>query len=173
MVLGTLASKVSSQGLSASGLGNLLSSELPSLRSILPAGLSIPGLTGMASNVTSRVSDAAAHVRSEVPSTMPKWLWPVAIIALLLIALIWFANRNSSSVKNAVNTAATTASNAASQASTAAANAGSSLGAFVKASIPGGTDLNIPENGMESKLLAFIQDPNPRPAAIFGSSLTA
>jgi OmpA-OmpF porin, OOP family len=38
------------------------------------------------------------------------------------------------------------------------------LGAFVKASIPGGVDLNIPENGMESKLLAFIRDPNAQPS---------
>jgi AsmA protein len=89
MVLGTLASKVSGQGLSASGLGNLLLSELPSLRSFLPAGLSIPGLSATASNVTSRVSDAAAHVRSEVPSMRRKVLITIgAIVALLLIVIL-------------------------------------------------------------------------------------
>jgi len=157
MVLGTLASKVSSQGLTASGLGNLLTSELPSLRSFLPSGFSIPGL----SSVTSRASQIADEARTV---GTPKWLWPVVLAVLLIGALLWFANRNTSTVNNAVSTAANTASNAASQANSAAANAASSLGAFVKASIPGGVDLNIPENGMESKLLVFIRDPNAQPS---------
>jgi OmpA-OmpF porin, OOP family len=157
MVLGTLASKVSGQGLTASGLGNLLTSELPSLRSFLPSGLSIPGL----SSVTSRASQVADEARTV---STPKWLWPVVLAVLLIGALLWFANRNTSTVNNAVNTATNTASNVASQASTAASNAATSLGAFVNASIPGGVALNIPENGMESKLLFFIQDPNAQPS---------
>ena len=157
MVLGTLASKVSSQGLTASGLGSMLTSELPSLRNFLPSGLSIPGL----SSVTSRASQIADDARTVAT---PKWLWPVVLAVLLLGALLWFANRKTSTVDNAVNTATSTASNAASQASTAASNAATSLGTFVKASIPGGTDLNIPENGMESKLLVFIRDPNAQPS---------
>jgi outer membrane protein OmpA-like peptidoglycan-associated protein len=157
MVLGTLASKVSGQGLTASGLGNLLTSELPSLRSFLPSGISIPGLSSVTSRAT-QITDEARTIGT------PKWLWPVVLAVLLIAALLWFANRNTSTVNNAVNTAANSASNAASQASTAASNAASPLGAFVKASIPGGVDLNIPENGMESKLLVFIRDPNAQPS---------
>ena len=62
MVLDTLASKVNSGGLSASGLGNLLTSELPSLRSFLPAGNSIPDLP----SVTSRMSQVAEIVDIKV-----------------------------------------------------------------------------------------------------------
>jgi OmpA-OmpF porin, OOP family len=156
MVMGTLGSKVNSEGLSASGLGKLLMAELPSLRSFLPAGFSIPGL----SSVTSRVSQKAEGVRP----TTPKWLWPVVLAALLIGALLWFANRKTSSVNNAVNKVATASSNAASQQTTAASNAATSLGSFVRASIPGGVDLNIPENGMKSKLLVFIQDPTAQPS---------
>jgi outer membrane protein OmpA-like peptidoglycan-associated protein len=36
----------------------------------------------------------------------------------------------------------------------------SSLGSFIKASLPGGVELNIPQNGMENRLLAYIKDPN-------------
>jgi len=157
MVLGTLASKVSSQGLTASGLGSMLTSELPSLRSFLPSGLSIPGL----SSVTSRASQLADEARTV---GTPKWLWPAVFAVLLIGALIWLANRNTSTVNHTVDTASSTPSNAASQVGTAASNAATSLGAFVKASIPGGTDLNIPENGMESKLLVFIRDPNAQPS---------
>jgi hypothetical protein len=89
-----------------------------------------------------------------LPTTL-KWLWPVVLEVLLIVALLWFANTNSSPVDRDVNTAAL---NASSQAS----NAASSAGSFVKSSIPGGVDLNIPQNGMESELLVFIKDPNAR-----------
>jgi outer membrane protein OmpA-like peptidoglycan-associated protein len=156
LVLGTLTSKVSSLGLTATGLCNLLASELPSLRSYLPSGFSIPGVSG----VTAHASQMAEGARTV---NTPKWLWPVVLAVLLIGALLWFANRNSSTVNDAANTAADKASNAASQASTAASNAAAPLGASVRASVPGGV-LNIPENGMESKLLVFIRDPNAQPS---------
>jgi outer membrane protein OmpA-like peptidoglycan-associated protein len=34
------------------------------------------------------------------------------------------------------------------------------LGSFLKRKLPGGFELNIPENGMENKLLNFIEDPS-------------
>jgi OmpA-OmpF porin, OOP family len=163
MVMGTLASKVESEGLSAGGLGNLITAELPSLRSFVPAGLAIRGPSHprrqrvrRRSSVTSRVSQVVKGVR---PATQ-KWLWSVVLAVLLAGALFRFANRNTPSVNNTVNTAATGSSNGASQASNAASNEAGSLGAFVKASIPGGADLNIPENGMENRLLAYLKQAN-------------
>jgi OmpA-OmpF porin, OOP family len=144
LVLGTLASRVHREGLNAGGLSNLLASEMPSLRSLLPAGLSIPGLSG----VTSRASQVAEDVRP----TTPKWLAPTALIALAILALLWFTSRNRPAVDSAVNTAQ--------QAGSAVASGVASLGAFIKTALPGGIELNIPENGMESKLLAYIKDPN-------------
>jgi OmpA-OmpF porin, OOP family len=137
MVLGLLSSRVVAQGLSGSGLVNMLQNEMPSLRSFLPAGLSIPGL----SNLTSRASTVATQAQS----TARNWLWPIIALVVILAAIFWFLSRNSASVNNAANSAANGAAN---------------LGAFVKASLPGGVDLNIPQNGMESKLLLYIQDPN-------------
>jgi OOP family OmpA-OmpF porin len=152
MVLGTLASKVNSEGLSASGLGSMLSAELPRLRSFLPAGFSIPGLSSVSSNVASEVS----RVRDEVQPKATGMMWPAIIIGLIVLgALIWFFNRGNS-VNNAVNTA----SNAASQAGNAVANGVANLGAFFQTSLPGGIVLNIPQNGVENKLLVFIKDPN-------------
>jgi OmpA-OmpF porin, OOP family len=52
-----------------------------------------------------------------------------------------------------VNSAATATSSAVS-------NAASSLGAFFQTSLPDGTSLNIPQNGVENKLLTFIKDPS-------------
>ena len=152
MVLGTLSSKVHSEGLSASGLGSLLSVELPKLRSFLPAGLALPGLGNVATQVSSRV----AEMQPDVPLRPSSRIWPLAILGIIVLALLlWFFNRGNS-VNNAVNSA----SNAASNAGNAIANSASSLGAFFQTSLPGGIVLNIPQNGVENKLLVFIKDPN-------------
>ena len=163
MVLGTLASKVESYGLSASELGNLITAEIPSLRSFLPADVSIWAPSHPRRRRVRRRSSGTARVSQVVkgmqPAT-PKWLWSVVLAVLLAGALLWFAHLNTPSVNVAANTAATGSSNGASQASNAASNAAGSLGAFVKASIPGGADLNIPENGMENRLLAYLKQAN-------------
>ncbi|MFZ3330292.1 MAG: OmpA family protein [Candidatus Acidiferrales bacterium] len=148
MVLGTLASKVTSEGLSASGLGSMLTAELPRLRSFLPAGFSVPGL----SSVASQVSDFREELR---PKTR-NWLWPVVLLGILLLfGLIWFFTRGTR-----VNTAVSKATDTATQAGNAVANGVASLGAFFQTPLPDGVVLNIPQNGIENKLLIFIKDPS-------------
>jgi outer membrane protein OmpA-like peptidoglycan-associated protein len=154
MVLSTLATKVRSGGLSTSGLGNLLAADLPSLRSMIPAGLAIPGL----SSVSGMATNAAAHMRDEVRGHAGEtaasvkrngWIGPVVILAILALgALIWFMNRGP-----ATNTATNPASSGA---MTPAAG----LGSFVQSALPDGVMLNIPQNGVEMKLLTFIKDSN-------------
>jgi outer membrane protein OmpA-like peptidoglycan-associated protein len=39
-------------------------------------------------------------------------------------------------------------------------NGAASLGPYFKESLPGGVELNIPQNGIENKLLIFIKDPS-------------
>ena len=142
IVLGTLASKVNSQNLSLSGLGGMLTGELPRLRNLLPAG-------------SSKVSAEVPRVQDVVRPKSTNWLWSVAALALLLFGLIWLLNRNNS-VDNAVSQTVATAK----QAGNAIGNGAASLGAFVKTSLPDGVALNIPQNGMESRLLSFITDPS-------------
>lgn len=149
MLLGTLASKVNSEGLTASGLGSMLSAELPRLRSFLPAGFTIPGLSAVPSQV--------AYAEQEVRSKTPSWLWPVVLLALLFLGgLIWVFNRGGNTADNAVSKVSDTAS----QAGNAVANGAASLGAFFQTSLPSGVVLNIPQNGIENKLLIFIKDPS-------------
>jgi outer membrane protein OmpA-like peptidoglycan-associated protein len=58
----------------------------------------------------------------------------------------------------ALDTAASRTSAAMTAAGGAVSDAARELGAFGKKLLPGGVELNIPERGIESKLIAFIED---------------
>ena len=80
----------------------------------------------------------------QTAETTKKWLWPVVLLAALLLAALWFFHRSSAPMKE-------TMENAGNAASTA-------LGDFFKTKLPNGVELNIPRFGIENKLLTFIQD---------------
>lgn len=82
------------------------------------------------------------------------WIWPLILIPL--IALLWWAfGRRAAHVAQRIPEAASQTANKAIE-----AIPHPNLGEFVRKTLPGGTELNIPSNGVESKLLGFIQDPN-------------
>ena len=69
------------------------------------------------------------------------------LLALLLLGVLWFFNRARAPVTETVQNAANTAGSAM-----------SALGDFFKTKLPNGVELNIPQFGIENKLLTFIQD---------------
>ena len=140
LVLGGLGRFVRDNNVTASGLAASLKSEAPQLQSFLPAGFSNLFRGG-------GVPQAIAAVPEQTAATTNRWLWPVVLLAALLLTALWFFNRSKTPVNDAVQTA-----------STAATSAMSGLGDFFKTKLPNGVELNIPQFGIESKLLSFIQD---------------
>ena len=138
LVLGVLGSHVRENGLSASGLANSLKTEASGLQRFLPAGL-LSSLTASPAYVANQTAKAAGAAN--------RWLWPVILLAILLLGVLWFFNRAKAPVTETVQNAANTASSAM-----------SSLGDFFKTKLPNGVELNIPQFGIENKLLTFIQD---------------
>src|SRR5439155_20236875 len=59
---------------------------------------------------------------------------------------------------DAMQNAASTASSAVSTVASSASSAASALGDFFKSKLPNGVELNIPQMGVENKLLSFITD---------------
>jgi outer membrane protein OmpA-like peptidoglycan-associated protein len=156
---------------------------LGSLLGLGGAGAAAAGMAGAAAGAASR---AAAGARSGMDSAQGSariaaasmqssgrnWLWPVlGVVGLALIG--WLVLGRSRGTQTAA-TADTTASAmtgaldstgrkmgaAADSAAGAIGGAAANLGAFVKRSLPGGVELNVPENGVESHLLSFITDAN-------------
>src|SRR5215469_2392113 len=129
LVLGMLGRTVQSTGMNAAELGQSLKSEMPGLTSYLPAGLrSFLGRAPAIATMPAAVAQEAAKPR--------RWVWPVlGLIALALIAF-WIFHRTPSIPS--IDT--------------------SGLGAFFSTKLPDGTELNIPQNGIENKLITFLKD---------------
>jgi OmpA-OmpF porin, OOP family len=138
LVLGVLGQHVRQNGLGAADLGNTLKSEASGFQRLLPAGLG---------SMFGSASQAVAAAPAKVAAAGNRWLWPLVLLALLVIGLLWFFNRAKEPVSNAVQTA-----------SNAASSAASALGDFFKSKLPNGVELNIPQFGIENKLISFLND---------------
>jgi OmpA-OmpF porin, OOP family len=166
LVLGYFAKMQSTGSLSASSLGSMLKAEAPSLGSVPGAGM----LKGAADTVSSGAGRAASAIGSGVDSAAAngsRWLVPLAILGAVILAWLLFRSLSGPStptVTAPVAATADTATNAAGTAATAVSNtanaAWAALGEMTNMKLPDGTELNVPANGVESKLIAYLNDPN-------------
>ena len=146
------------------------------------AGAAAAGAAGSAAGAASRAAagarsgfdssrDSARAAAATVESSGRNWLLPLAGLAgaLLVGWLLIGRDRGAPTATTADSTASamsamdSTGANMRRAADSAAGTIGaaaSNLGAFVKRSLPGGVDMNVPENGVESRLLSFITDGN-------------
>ena len=160
IVMGFLGKTLKGQGgFNAQGLMNLLLGQKDFVKAALPSG--VTNLLG--------VSDLGnlglkTLQRAVVPATAAKkkiWPWIALIIACMVLFFMW----RSCSTREVAQKATETAQ----QASTAVQDATkkiegqvsdtlASLGKFFSKKLPSGYELNIPELGVENKLIAFIED---------------
>jgi len=157
LILGFFARMHASGSLSTSSLGSMLTAEAPNLQKYLPSGF-LSNLSPVASGVSGRVA-AAEHVVEEKAKGM-NWMALLGVlIALLVVWFVYRALQGSKADTQPVTTAATDAVNsAANTASNTANSAWAALGAFFKTKLPDGTELNIPQYGVENKLIQYLED---------------
>ena len=156
-VLGFLGREVKGGNLNVSGLMALLSGQMESVKAAAPAGLgSALGLLEL-----SEVPGGARVVQGIEPpakrSPVLKWALPLVLLAAVLAYML-----KTCSVPPPVTTSVEQAGKAAGElGEKAAAGAGSlldRLGKFLSVKLPSGFELNVPEFGVEKKLIAFIED---------------
>ncbi|NTV08907.1 MAG: DUF937 domain-containing protein [Chlorobium limicola] len=161
-VMAVLGKQVTSDNLDSEGLTSLLNSQKSAVQRAAPAGL--PGVLGLLS--LSQLGGAPPTVPIGIPgniASFAKGLWPF-LLGIAALALL-MKTCGQPPVKETPPPAAAVAPDttaAASDTSTAApdsaAVAADSLGAFGEYELPNGVKLNIPEFGIERKLIAFIED---------------
>ncbi len=184
VAMGLLGKIKGEQNLGASGLANLMGSQSGILQAAAPAGLAALlgigsfdklGLGSVASAATSTIGSAASSVNAQVgeaKSGIGKWL-PWLLLGLLALGGFWFMKNckgNKTEAGMAVDSLATanlnnvdsmvtnTATAMVDSAKANVSDAMSALGAFFKKKLSTGVELNIPENGIENKLIGFIED---------------
>jgi OmpA-OmpF porin, OOP family len=173
LLMGVLGKQVTSQGLNASGLANLLAGQGDFIKKALPAsissamdlgGLNMGTVTNIANDVTKKVTTtvttntttAANTARAAVNTVVEEeksglgWL-PWLLLPLLALGAWWFMSGNKKEVVVPKVEVAAPAVVAPVAAAVAAATDG-----IVKLS--SGVELDLPKGGFESKLLSFITD---------------
>lgn len=146
LVLGLIGRRVGGSG--ESGLKSLLGKPLTFVQDA-PAGLAgILGMGGAAAGAArpapSEIEQRGRRYDAAAAGASPwrKWLLPLLLLLGLIALLVYFMGRRAPAPSTA----------------TAPVVAGVDLGAFMDRKLPNGVTLHIPANGVENKLLAFIED---------------
>lgn len=172
LVLGFLGKKVHDDELDEGGLSSYLSSQKASIMSALPAGLGsalgLGGLGGAAAAAALHVERpraAAATAAERVhhtpePRKKTNWLWPLLGLAALLLLIFGLRNCNDDTEEVITEPTTTTVPPVTTEEPMASRQTDVDM---TEREIPGGVVLNIPPNGIESKLVAFIEDKNKVP----------
>jgi OmpA-OmpF porin, OOP family len=151
-VLGFLGSKVRDGSVNASTLPSLLTKESTALQAMLPAGFVTQAIHTHKVDVNPVVAQTVLEEKKRSPL-----LWLILLLlAVLLLGFWWFRAHQQSPV--ATEPAAPAPTSTAITSST-----GADLGSLIEVKLPDGTTVQIPQHGVEGKLLAFIQDPNRAP----------
>jgi outer membrane protein OmpA-like peptidoglycan-associated protein len=157
-VMSILGKQVSSSGLNAGGLMSLLGSQKGFIEKLAPAGLAnVLGLSSLSNlgGATMGMVDKAA----KRGSSFLKWLILIILAAIILFFLLRNCNNKTvESVTGAIDSTTAKVTDVVSETATKVTDALASLGAFADYSLPNGVKLNIPEFGIERKLIAFIED---------------
>lgn len=99
LVMSYLGRKIRKEGLSAIGLGKLLSSQAPNIAKALPAGMG--DLIGFSANAgKDAISKANGVTRSDSAASTGgnKWLWPLLIAAALIAGFLYLRGCESPNV---------------------------------------------------------------------------
>jgi len=169
LVLSMLGKRVRDGKMDLAGFANLLVSQKDDILRAAPAGITC--LFGRAPTTEPRTYESRPEVRrvpveaAPVRESRMRWVLP-ALGALAALFVVWSAtrrpavDRTAARVDTAVSRVTEAAGDIARSASGAVTGAAANLGNFVKRNLPNGVELNVPERGIESRLVTFIEDRN-------------
>jgi len=166
LVLGALGKRVRDNGLDSIGLANLLTSEKDSIFSAMPAGLSSlissTGAPHIEAPEWNRPVTTSRQYADTNANAGRRWVWPVVGLATLVLVWVALSHRGTRAPQGAavVDTSFTRPGSVTSTSGGEVSSSLGALGAFTRRSLPNGVELNIPANGIEAKLIGFIEDPS-------------
>jgi outer membrane protein OmpA-like peptidoglycan-associated protein len=161
LVLGYFAKMQSAGSLNASSLGNMLRAEAPNLGTYVPASATTRSGVDTLAAVPGRASSVIESGVSAERTASSRWLIPLAILGLLILAWLLFRALSGTHPQPVTTvTPAAPATTAPPVVRNEAPAAWARLGEMVKVTLPDGTVLNVPQLGVEQKLISYLNDPN-------------
>jgi outer membrane protein OmpA-like peptidoglycan-associated protein len=169
LVLSALGRKVRDSRLDLAGFANMMMTEKDEILRAAPPGIStlLDRFGGIGRETVRPVSTYAEPPRTVVAAeprrSSMRWMLP-ALGALAALFVVWSATRRASvdrvaaRADSAVTRMSEAAGDVARSTGAAVSSAVTSLGDFVRRPLPNGTVLNVPEHGIESQLIRFIED---------------
>lgn len=158
-VMGVIGKQAGAENLDSRGLTNLLNDQIPSVQRHAPAALApVLGLANMSLLGTGAASGPAAIFGDILGFIKEFWPFLVGILAIGLIMKTCSHQPAKETPPPPVEKVAPPVEQPAPDTTQAAPAAPDSLGAFSEFKLPNGVALNIPEFGIERKLIAFIED---------------
>ncbi len=157
LVMGVLGKKIASEGLNLGSFMNLLGKEKSAIMNALPSGMgSVMGLADMG-NVGGHAREAVRKV--ENASTGTNWLWPLLLLALLGVGFWWFAKGCKKPEMPVVEVPTIKVDSVVNTVATVADSAKNMVWGFMKKL--GDIDITGNADGIESKLISFIESDKP------------
>ena len=155
LVAALLGDRIRNDGLSRAGLSDWLNGQRGGIVRTLP------GTLARSAGLDAPRAAAATVAREAERRSAGGWLWPV-LIGLALLAGAWALLRNGRAPEVQSPEVVAPAAQVARKAEQAAQQAGaavSNLGTFLTRRLPSNIELRIPERGVESQVIAFLEDP--------------
>lgn len=164
--LGVIGKYASENNLNANGLASMLSAQKDNILGALPSGLgslsgllglgsigaAVSSLTGTARPSATTVSHATREAEEKAGGGL-KWLMPL-LLAVLVIAGVWYFARGCGNTTNTVAVADTTTSTSPDT----TMNRGP---ISIKVKLPDGTELDAYKGGIEDELVTYLNSTNP------------
>ncbi|MGB2628002.1 MAG: OmpA family protein [Candidatus Acidiferrum sp.] len=157
LILGYFAKLHAAGSLNLGSLSSMLTAEAPNLSKYIPAGFlsGAPAAYKSVPAVATRVVEEKSGIAKGAG-----WLVALGILGALLLSWLVYRALDTNKVSVDTNAVKPAVENTVSKASDTVNAAWAALGDFFKVKLPDGTELNVPQLGVENKLLKFIQDPN-------------
>jgi outer membrane protein OmpA-like peptidoglycan-associated protein len=154
LVMGVLSKKIGSEGLSVSGLANLLAGEQKSILGALPGGLA--SLLGLVDPAAAAATPAGS---SDDPGTATgtQWLWPLLLLLGFGIGIMYYMKNCTRPAMPEVKTEMPVVDSAAVKAAQMADSAQAAASFYTK-KLASGFEIKGNPNGIENQLIAFIED---------------
>jgi outer membrane protein OmpA-like peptidoglycan-associated protein len=177
VVLSALGRSIADTGTGIAGLTGLLSSQTAGTGAVLGGIIGKESSEMVSPNKTGgQGAPFLPHTGTAPAGKSRGWWYPWLLLLLAVIPLIYLIrscsdkggdsasstnttlDSTAASVEAAVNSAESAVGSATDSIGAAGTNTADKLGASIKRKLPSGVELNVPENGIESKLVQFIND---------------